>query len=476
MTTLTNLKTDVAAVNAAHDALQKDGAATGVTAKTLNADASKLKAALPTLTKDLAAYTPVVATFVESPDKTTFSGAVGQIVDAKGGVWTLVASQPAGAGLGIAMNDLYVTFSANVTSLTYSNRTVTQGNAAGGFWTQTYTGTPPVFTAIVGPDVRTTVTPPVQSPPASGQFVGKAGVIYDPSGAVWRAHGINVAGWAATGPGGPGQGGNGTANGTFLMQMFPNCNMVRLNCGRENPGTFDAFVNNLTAAKIYVVFEDHITNNSIPSGGELNNQLSWYVNNYNHNKGLPGAAYIGYGTTNEPNTWSNGGYDCAVNQKAIYDALRGAGYGGMIGLGLNADVSTLAAQKAFYAPMRNTYWDQHAYADGTQSNEAAVKAQFAAYGKTAQTNNGCVNQDGIMPVIWGEYGTSINGETATYDGTWMVNAVQQSKDFNGAVVWCWSAGTADRVQLNGNITALGRAALAFQAGNPPTSWADSDNS
>ena len=178
--------------------------------------------------------------------------------------------------------------------------------------------------------VTPTPTPAPGSVTANGRFQVSGGKIYDPDGALYYAHGVNIAGWAATGYGAPGDGGNGTNQGLFLRQLFPNCNMVRLACQREAPGTFDTFINNMTAVKCVVVLEDHNTDKG--ASWDLASSLAWYDSNAAYYKNYP---YVVFGTVNEPNNDNQANaLAAASNMKAIYDKIRATGNTNLVLLGL----------------------------------------------------------------------------------------------------------------------------------------------
>ncbi len=310
---------------------------------------------------------------------------------------------------------------------------------------------------------------------ATGAFYVADGKIYDPQGSVFYVHGVNVANWAATGNGAINNVGNGTANGVFLLQLLPYCNMVRLNCQLESVGTFDNFVANLTNAKCVVVFEYHRTDNSIPSA--LSDTLLWYTGYAAHYKDNP---YVWFGTINEPGNPANS--TVADMSKAIYEAVRATGNKTPVMISIDSPYQNLKPYANRYSTMTNVIWDMHYYGYALQrdtgsyiTEQMAISSNLASNIQLVQTGIGIFSADGIMPLIIGEYGTSTTGDQPDVNGVQVVNAVHFSK-CSGAAAWAWSAGASDRIQDKGILMNFGQAVRSWMAGSPPTTWSDSDNS
>lgn len=400
----------------------------------------------------------------ESVNSTTLTSTSGTIYDASLNAFTLVKSRL--GGLGVAINGDYQDSTANVIWAGYYDRVFYTKNNSSIFYR--WNGTS--FDESVA-DPRSTT----RIGTTAAAFYVFGGKIYDPKGSVYHAHGVNVANWAVTGNGGVNDAGNGTANGKFLLQLLPACNMVRVNCQLEPVGIFDIFVSNLTRAKCVVVFEYHRTDNKIPS--VLTNTLSWYRENAQHYKHNP---YVWFGTINEP---GNPGNSIVANMhKAIYDAVRAGGSNAPILISIDSPYQNIKPYAKLYSNMVNVIWDMHYYGYALKrdmgfysSDQEDVNNNIASNIRLVQTGIGIFSIDGIMPLIVGEYGTSTSGKQPDVNGVQVVNAVHFA-DCSGAVAWAWSAGTSDRIQDQGVLTSFGRAVESWMSGHPPGNWSDSDDS
>lgn len=313
------------------------------------------------------------------------------------------------------------------------------------------------------------------APAATHAFSVSDGRIHDPQGHVYYAHGVNVANWAATGNGAVNDAANGTANGKFLLQLLPKCNMVRLNCQLDEVGKFDSFVRNLTSAKCVVVFEYHRTDNRVPTS--LANTLAWYRSNADHYKSSP---YVWFGTINEPGNLPSP--RIARMNKAIYDAVRATGNKAPIMISIDAPYQNLAPYAAYYKDMTNVVWDLHYYGYALKrdtgsylTDQKLVDDNLEKNIQLVQTGIGIRSSDGVMPLIIGEYGTSTTGDQPDVNGVQVVDAVHFAR-CSGAAAWAWSAGAGDRIQDKGVLKAFGQAVKLWMAGSPPRAWADPDNS
>ena len=305
---------------------------------------------------------------------------------------------------------------------------------------------------------------------AADAFSVLDGRIHDPQGRAYYAHGVNVANWAAVA-----NAVNGTANGMLLLQLLPKCNLVRLNCQLDEVGRFDGFVDNLTNAKCVVVFEYHRTNNRVPKF--LDSTLAWYRSNADRYKSNP---YVWFGTINEPGNPPSP--RIARMNKAIYDAVRATGNKAPVMISIDAPYQNLTPYAAYYEGMANVVWDLHYYGYALKrdtgsylADQRLVDENLEKNIRLVQTGIGIRSSDGVMPLIIGEYGTSTTGDRPDANGVQVVNAVHFAR-CSGAAAWAWSAGAGDRIQDKGVLKAFGQAVKLWMAGNPPTTWVDSDGS
>lgn len=349
-------------------------------------------------------------------------------------------------------------------------------------------------------------------------FTVSGGIIHAPGGAQYIARGINVADWAAVGPGGAS---NGTNNGAAMLSLFPGINLVRLNMQKTygdpivsggltstngvqsgttttttadssgyncDPANFTQFVQNVTgyntagavvgSTHAVVVIEDHEAGNPTIAPGT--SQITWYTNCATYYKNNP---YVWFGTTNEPAINTTNQQD----QNAIYNAVRGASNPNPVLLALissqypgnqSAWISGSSAQ-TYYTGLTNVVWEVHGYAwqYGGQSSlisQATVNAFYAT--QVADLNAGVTSVDGVIPVIWGEYGTSTSGATVDTSGTRNVIGVQNNPG-SGSAAWTWQAGASDKLQSSNVLTNFGTEVAGYIAtGVVPGSWTDSDGS
>ncbi len=401
---------------------------------------------------------------VESSNSTTLTSTSGTIYDANLNAFTLVKSRL--GGLGTALNGAYQNSTADVIWAGYYDRTFYTKNSSSIF--HRWNGTS--FDENV-PDPRSTT----RTGTATGAFYVSGGRIYDPQGSVYRARGVNVANWAATGNGAVNNVGNGTANGNFLLQLLPGCNMVRLNCQLEPVGTFDNFVSNVTKAKCVVVFEYHRTDSKIPN--PQTDTLLWYGKNAKHYKLNP---YVWFGTINEPGNPTNS--TVANMHKAIYDAVRASGSKTPVMISIDSPYQNIKPYANHYSDMINVIWDIHYYGYALKrdigfysKDQVTINNNLASNIYLVQMGTGIFSRDGTMPLIVGEYGTSTDGNQPDVNGVQVVNAVHFA-DCSGAVAWAWSAGASDRIQDQGVLKSFGRTVRSWMAGSPPRTWSNLDDS
>jgi len=267
------------------------------------------------------------------------------------------------------------------------------------------------------------------------QFSVANGQIIDPNGNQFVARGINTF--------------LNQVDSSTILKTFPGINAVRL---ATTPGAdqnaIDALVQGLTSKGVVVLIEDHSSSGGNPntsSGQALANEASWYA-------GLAGKyqanPYVWFGTANEPDNTGNL-QAIPVQEKAIYDAIRGTGSNAMVMMEMRGGFTNDAAQQnaSYYAGMKNVAWDTHYY--GWVVNQSTDPATIAKGLQNQIADAQSVKSaDGTMPVVIGEYGPSTSG-IAGYDanGLQVVQAVDDSG--YGTFAWAWSAGTDTLTNGNG---------------------------
>ena len=277
---------------------------------------------------------------------------------------------------------------------------------------------------------------------ATGQFSVANGQIIDPSGAPFVARGINVF---------PGQ-----VDAATILQTFPGLNAVRVAATPgTDPGTLDSLVQGLTSKGVVVLIEDHSSSGGNPntlSGQALANEASWYAGMASKYKNNPD---VWFGTANEPDNTAN--LQAIPDQeKAIYDAIRGTGSKAMVMLeerrgGVSEDA--VAQSAGTYATMTNVAWDTHYYGwvSGYSTDPSVIASSVQSQIAAAQSVR---SADGLVPVVFGEYGPSTTG-IAGYDanGMQVVQAVDNSG--KGTFAWAYNAGT-DALTNGGGLTDFGQ--------------------
>jgi hypothetical protein len=236
----------------------------------------------------------------------------------------------------------------------------------------------------------------------------------------------------------------------------------------DDPAALSTFVANLTAAKVVVVIEDHVVDNAVPAGSAYDNELQWYKDMAAYYKENP---YVWFGTMNEP--WGNPTATVLRQELDIYNAIRGAGNEAPILMEISVPPDAWTTnwnnQGSYFASMVDVAWDAHIYDLGGDEQAATLIG-------AAQIGTNIKSADGIMPVIVGEYGSSISGTGPDQFGTHTVISVQGA-NASGTCAWTWLAGQGDRLQSNNVLTDFGREVLAFfTSGVPPATWTDADGS
>ncbi len=315
----------------------------------------------------------------------------------------------------------------------------------------------------------------------TGQFTVSNGHIFDPNGKLYIPIGINIdqneSTYAVT-----------NTAGQPLTTLFPGINHIRLrtnstanplqsNATYPDPTTFDAIVNAVTPLGIVVEIEDHSCNGgyiesptagvtsticAVPQQGTaaFTPMATWWAAMATHFKSNP---YVWFGSLNEPCSDSACDYGSAVGlvsnyQQGIFNAIRGTGSNAMIqmlaGLG-GGNCQTVGAGNGFvaadYATMNNIIWELHAYNnDGaTPGNNSQIAGSVAAgcgY-LAAQTIQ---SADGVVPVIFGEWGSGdgspTNGDASQISAA-MITAGQAGY---GSTGWAWYPSTQWQMVNNGD--------------------------
>jgi hypothetical protein len=261
----------------------------------------------------------------------------------------------------------------------------------------------------------------VTDPPnkhSMGAFHVSGGKIYDPTGAVFFAKGINVRPDAMWGSWGAQYIPNATDAANILSQ-FPGLNIIRfaLTSGcvaRPAEGVaityqqVDPFIQYMTSHHVVVEIEDHMSwgttgVSNLPTGTQLTTEYNWYTSYASYYKNNP---YVWFGTMNEPHddTAAN-----TVNQEvSTYNAIRSAGNNNPIMLQDAWGTSGFPTASS-YASMTNVIWDLHFYpnhASTTAVDQTTFNNDVAAKINSIQT---VTSADGVVPVFVGEYGPATTG-------------------------------------------------------------------
>jgi hypothetical protein len=383
----------------------------------------------------------------------------GSLLDGSRNVWTITA-----AGV-VQKNGANAGYTANVVKLLWFNNTIYQTNSSGGWWS--WTGSD--WLQVAG-DPRGTV--------GTGQFHVSGGKIYDPSGKLFIARGINI---------GTDEMSTVSTNSAAqpLTTMFPGINFVRLPTGFNSPSSYQTFINQMTANKIVVEIEYHpwplITTNT---GSALTTETNWYASVAAMYKNNP---YVWFGTMNEPqNGYGADEANLTAGQLATYNAIRGAGNNSIIlleaGVG-GGNPQTVGAGSGLtvssYAKMANVVWDLHFYGwvangstDQNTVNNALLGSASGHSGITAAQT--IPSADGTIPVINGEFGNSTDGQNVDANGNQVISAVTTygiAHGTSGYSAWHWDAhAPGDLLVVNGQLTAYGKqiaAAIKATAGQYP---------
>lgn len=402
------------------------------------------------------------------------SGNTSALIDSTGNQWTLTSSGQ------VANNGIVDVTTANVIEMAYVGTQIWQENASNLWWAWTGAWTPSGGTSVSPLPLSNTKTIIINTPigavanasfnisgtlsnynisGGTGVFSinGLTGQIIDPHGKVFVPKGIAV---------GDREQATAVANaitGAPLTTLFPGINLVRLANTNQDvngnpvyspPAYYTSFINTLTALGIVVVIEDHTGVDGGAgvafTGARLTQELNWYSALAAAFKTNP---YVWFGTLNEP---SNGptipgpaGYvsgTATIQHQAIYNAIRATGSNTIIEMEqigggndpwMGANNPNGLTPNSAYAVMTNIIWGPHFYnwitnfSADLNTNIAAVQARTALVQQIRSA-------DGLVPVVYLEFGVSTSGSTTDAGGIQSVNAViaQQSNGI-GSVAWAW---------------------------------------
>jgi hypothetical protein len=281
-------------------------------------------------------------------------------------------------------------------------------------------------------------------------FTVSNGKIIGPNGQPFIAKGINLFDTQIGSP-------------SSVLNWFPGINMVRLAVSDLSSGTaasLQPFITQMNNAGIVVEIEDHSIgggNNNVLTGSALSNELSWYSAMASAFKSNP---YVWFGTMNEPN---NIGDETLVSsqEQSIYNAIRGAGDNNPIMLEQIGGFTDSGLAASAYAQMHNVIWDTHFYGwvPNYSTDQTTVNNAAAAQVANAQSIQ---SADGVVPVIFGEYGPSSNGTSNDADWQQVLSAAQQTPS-SGTLAWALGAGADTLVDNSGSLTPFGQEVASYIA-------------
>jgi hypothetical protein len=277
---------------------------------------------------------------------------------------------------------------------------------------------------------------------ASAPLHVSGGTILDGNNNPWRGLGIGVIDHLVAE--------QGAAMWTKMKSWWPHMKLVRLACYATNPpSTWAPFVNAATADGCYVVLEHHPGSDFAYTGAVLAEESAWYVSlarYYNQNP------FVLYQTINEPGVAARGSND---QMRATYDALRGAGYTGMIfceaGEGADGYSWSVSSSASLFSTMTNVAWDIHSY--NWQSSYSTSTAVITADMNSRITDMQTVHSaDGVMPCICLETGNSTVGNAYDAGGPQTVQAAYQNLNLTGVTAWVWGDFTGFTNDYNNLMT------------------------
>jgi hypothetical protein len=462
-----------------------------------------------------------------SPDNTVVkAGSTATINDASGNVWSITS------GNQVARNGVTDTTTNRVTQLAWEKGVIWQENTdlnwyswTGGGWSQATTVSP----------IPPTTTPPTPTPPptgtGTGQWVMTGGKMYDPAGNLFVARGCNVGVDEVTTAStnlqaqplstlypninhirlnsGPISGQSGTASAVYPLPYatsnqpgFPQIYGIFIEqcTGYDySDPTFKLggkWTKRLGAQNILVTIEDHNGNQMQPpfTGQALQIQAAWYGALATFYLGNP---MVGFDTQNEMNS-ADTTYSLAAiaamsdSHAAIIGAIRATGSMApilvMAGVGgSNIGTVGLAAgyKAAVYANERNLVAELHGYYNnggsfGSLFNTAHgyVEGALTAPGSGGQGGYGIIaaqsipTLDGVMPVVFGEWGPSDGNQNASNGSQITAELTAQIQNGVGSCAWQYGHGGGSQWDLatnnNTGLTVWGQEVAGLIATKPPT--------
>lgn len=270
------------------------------------------------------------------------------------------------------------------------------------------------------------------------------GVIIGPNGP-YVVRGVNIYAYSMA----------ATNNGVAIKATFKGLNFLRYITRPLNaPGTYDPIVNYLTSLGVVVEFEDHPDGGGaqglVYTGARLAAESAWYAAMAAHFKANP---YVWFGTYNEPPTQ---GGSLSAWQRATYDAVRSTGNNNPIMLEVSGSRPwnlQKALDPSYYAAMTNVIWDVHVYPyqNNFNTDPTSIADNINGMIAAAQTIQ---SADGIVPVIVGEAGVTMEGGLAP-NGYATVEAlinVAQKGSMGGLAPFVWYANAEIGSDTPNNLT------------------------
>lgn len=377
----------------------------------------------------------------------------GSLTDAKGNVWTITTNgsiregdawTPGGGGtaaLTIVDGVVYGQDSGHGPVNPGGWFTLSDGEG----WTPSAApnGAATVPTQAIATPTAAAVTTAAVAPPTvcgsvapSGSFHVAGGQIIGPDGNSFIARGVNVYDDLATG------------DFDAIVAMFPGVNFIRIGMhSYSDPGSWDGIAQKAAARGTVLEFENHPDGgggqDSGPPGG-IGAESAWYGAMASHFANNP---YIWFGTFNEPKGVEN----LSSWQQSTYQAVRSTGNNNIVMVYVGGELGVL--QPSVYAGMTNIAYDDHYYGGGGSPDTDPVLSG------SIDSFKPLTSADGVVPVIIGEYGDSMDG--TNIDSNWqqaVASVINRgSSGQNGSAAWAFNpGGNADRLQSGGALTAYGQ--------------------
>ena len=281
---------------------------------------------------------------------------------------------------------------------------------------------------------------------ASGSFQVANGQIYTPFGKPF--HGYGCAVWDNNLFGSSHVGDVITGGATLaatIRSALPGMNLCRVASltqavGFRDPATFAPFINNMTAAGVVCVIENHDPNHSVYTGAALMTDTTWYKNCATYYASNP---LVLFQSMNEP----GGGAGMSAQMQAEYAAVRAGGNTGTFfceaGVGAAGGyVGPVQFDSTTVFPtMHNIAWDYHTYSNSGATlksvaqclaDQATMIAEFQAI----------QSADGVMPVVSLEWrGNSVGGSVLDAGGDNETTANFTNTSLAGFSAWLWQTAT-----------------------------------